>query len=103
MALSPIPNIVNANPVATWLVANINVKKPNIKDVNTPDKAPVMIAKYWFPVVITVIEATTAPINIMPSTPKFKIPLFSTTNSPVAANKIGIDDNITTIKSSIMN
>ena len=98
----PVPKIVNASPVATWFVASINVKNPNIKDVNKPDKAPVKIAKYGFPVVITVIEAMTAPINIIPSTPKFKIPLFSTTNSPVAAYKIGIDDKIITIKSSII-
>ena len=38
MALSPIPNIVNANPVAIWLVNNLKTKKAKILDKITPDK-----------------------------------------------------------------
>ena len=36
-------------------------------------------------------KAPTAPLNIIPSTPRFNTPLFSVISSPVAANSRGID------------
>ena len=42
------------------------------------------------PVETAAIKPQIAPIIIIPSTPKFRTPDFSTINSPVAANKIGV-------------
>ena len=40
------------------------------------------------------IKPTTAPTIIIPSTPRFNTPDFSTTASPIAANKMGVADTI---------
>ena len=37
IALKPIPKIVNANPVAIWLVIRFKTRKANIPDKITPD------------------------------------------------------------------
>ena len=101
---NPVPKIVKAKPVATWLVANTRAKKPKTIEVRRPDNAPKITARNRLPVVITVIEAITAPISIIPSTPKLSTPLLSTTSSPVAASIIGIEDKITAIiNSNIIN
>ena len=46
-----------------------------------------MIERNKFSVLIAVINPDTAPIEIIPSTPKFKTPDFSAINSPNAAIK----------------
>src|SRR5512138_2442947 len=41
---------------------------------------------HGFPVELATLNALIAPINIMPSTPRFKTPERSANNSPIAAN-----------------
>ena len=47
--------------------------------------APKKIPAYGFPIIKTEPRAATAPVNIMPSTPRFSTPHFSEINSPVPA------------------
>ncbi len=46
------------------------------------------------PVSTAAINPQTAPMIIMPSTPRFRTPAFSTTNSPIAASMMGTDATI---------
>jgi hypothetical protein len=54
------------------------------------DKTPTRIARNIFSVFIAVIKPATAPTEIIPSTPRLRIPDFSVINSPNAAmnNKV---------------
>ena len=51
------------------------------------------------PVSMVAIKPAMAPNIIIPSTPRFKTPVFSTINSPKAANKIGVAATIRLAKS----
>src|ERR1700722_4292344 len=48
-------------------------------------------------------KPVTAPISIMPSMPRLSTPLFSTTNSPVAARRIGVVTPTTGMRASMKN
>ena len=87
----PMANIVKPKPVATWFVIKLIVNKQNIDAINAPHNAPATIPKYGFPSHKTTANPPTAPLNIIPSTPRFKIPLFSVISSPVAASNNGIE------------
>ena len=86
-----VAKIVRPSPVATWFVIRIIVKKEKTVLINIPATAPNKIPMYGLPKIKTEPSAATAPHNIIPSTPRFKTPLFSVTSSPNPANKIGID------------
>ena len=45
----------------------------------------------WLPVSCVTIKLATAPIIIIPSTPRFSTPDFSTISSPIAANTSGVE------------
>ena len=47
-------------------------------------------------------KPVTAPISIMPSTPRLSTPLFSTTSSPVAASRIGVVTPTTVTKAEMI-
>ena len=70
---------------------NLEVNIENIDAINAPQNAPAIIPYYAFPSQKTAPSAPTAPLNIIPSTPRLRTPLFSVINSPVAANKRGIE------------
>ena len=53
--------------------------------------APEQMARVVLPVVTPTAKAEIAPTIIIPSTPRFKTPDFSTTTSPTAANTKGVD------------
>jgi len=86
-----VANIVSPSPVATWLVIRVIVKNEKIKLINIPARAPNKMPIYGLPKINTDPRAATAPHNIIPSTPRFKTPLFSVTSSPRPAKRIGID------------
>ena len=56
--------------------------------------------RYGFEKCIDAKRPTTAPMIIIPSTPRFKTPDFSTIVSPNAASKIGVADIINDATSS---
>ena len=86
-----VAKIVRPSPVATWFVIRVIVKKEKTLLINIPAIAPNKIPMYGLPKIKTEPSAETAPHNIIPSTPRFKTPLFSVTSSPNPASKIGID------------
>ena len=99
----PDPKMVRARPVATWLVARLKANRENTAAVIAPATAPARMPIYGFPRIDVAAKADTAPISIMPSTPRFNTPLRSATNSPVAAKINGTDVNRTVrIKASIL-
>ena len=87
---SPSPNSVSASPVATWLVTSVWVRKPNTSDVATPAPSPATMPTAADPEVYAAAKPHTAPITIIPSTPRLSTPERSTTNSPMAASSRGV-------------
>ena len=91
--LSPVPKIVSASPVATWLEFNVKTKNPN----SNPDRAPATSApitpSHGLPVTTVNPKPEMAPISIMPSTPRLSTPAFNTSgsNAPKAKEKLKVD------------
>src|SRR3954465_4316735 len=87
----PMPRMVSARPVATWLTASPSVISAKISDIATPatmpHNAPIMIE----PVSQAPPKPQAAPTIIMPSTPRLSTPERSVTSSPVAAISSGVD------------
>src|SRR6266436_118558 len=87
----PMPRIVSARPVATWLTARPSVIIAKIRDSNVPatipQRAPIMVE----PVSQAPPKPHAAPTIIMPSTPRLRTPARSVTSSPVAAINNGVD------------
>ena len=90
MADSPRPNSVSAKPVATWLDKKYCVRIANITDNAAPPIAAQRKPTIGDPVKTAAANPEKAPVIIMPSTPRLRTPDFSTTNSPMAASKIGV-------------
>src|SRR3954447_2591292 len=88
----PSPRMVSARPDATWLAASHSVMKANRLAItmpaaiaaNTPTKA-LSAAK-------PAANPVTAPMIIMPSTPRLSTPERSATSSPIAAIRNGVDE-----------
>ena len=72
----------------------MTVTKACIEEKIEADKTPTIIERNKFSVLIAVMKPVTAPIEIIPSTPRFKIPDFSVINSPSAA----INNNVAACK-----
>ena len=85
---------MSARPVATWFVKRYCVNTPKIIDTTAPPTAAPINPSVVDSVSCAAINPITAPVIIMPSTPRFKTPARSTTNSPIAANKIGVEATI---------
>src|SRR6202171_4573230 len=87
----PMPRIVSARPVATWLTARPSVIIAKTSDSNVPasipQSAPIMIE----PLSQAPPKPQAAPTIIIPSTPRLSTPARSVTSSPVAAINSGVD------------
>ena len=55
-----------------------------------PPKAAATKPSQGDPVIVAKAKPQTAPVIIMPSTPRFRTPARSTTSSPIAAKRIGV-------------
>src|SRR5450631_3174847 len=88
---SPMPRIVSASPVATWLTARPSVIVAKISDSNAPETMPQKAPRMVEPVSQAPPNPQAAPMIIMPSTPRLSTPARSVTSSPVAAIKSGVD------------
>ena len=86
----PRPNRVKARPEATWFASATCVRKANSNDKVPPPTAAMTNPIAGDPVFTEMINPQTAPVIIIPSTPRFKTPARSATNSPVAAKRIGV-------------
>src|SRR5229473_2330 len=87
----PMPRIVSARPVATWLTARPSVIIAKISDSNVPAAMPQSAPMMVEPVSQAPPKPQAAPTIIMPSTPRLSTPARSVTSSPVAAINSGVD------------
>src|SRR5690554_6822942 len=90
MPESPRPSSVSARPVATWLVTSVSVRKPNSSENSAPTTMAARTSSHGDPVVSATPKPVTAPMIIMPSTPRLSTPERSTTSSPTAARSSGV-------------
>src|SRR5690606_33514033 len=86
----PRPSSVRASPVATWFVTSVNVRKANSSEKAAPTRMDAMRPSQGEPVMYAAAKPETAPMIIMPSTPRLSTPARSTTSSPVAAIRSGV-------------
>ncbi len=86
----PSPSSVSARPVATWLVTSVSVRKPNSSENSAPTMMAASTPSQGEPVVRATPKPVTAPMTIMPSTPRLSTPERSTTSSPIAAISSGV-------------
>ena len=90
MPETPSPSSVSARPVATWLVTSESVRNPNRRAKAAPTRTAANTPSQGEPVVMATPNPVTAPITIIPSTPRLRTPERSTTSSPIAAIKSGV-------------
>src|SRR5579859_2219404 len=88
---TPMPRMVKASPVATWLTARPSVINAKINDINTPATIPKIAPTMIEPVSHAPPKPQAAPTIIMPSTPRLSTPERSVTSSPVAASNSGVE------------
>src|SRR4029077_5787768 len=88
---TPMPRMVRASPVATWLTARPSVISAKINDINIPATMPKSAPMMIEPVSHAPPKPHAAPTIIMPSTPRLSTPERSVTSSPVAAINSGVD------------
>src|SRR3954452_5547510 len=88
---NPMPRIVSASPVATWLTARPSVISAKIKASSVPAMIPQMAPIVIEPVYRAPPKPQAAPTIIMPSTPRLSTPERSVTSSPAAAISSGVD------------
>ena len=91
MPEKPSPSSVSASPVATWLVTSVSVRNPNSSENSAPTTMAAITPSHGEPVDSATPKPVTAPITIMPSTPRLSTPERSTTSSPTAAMSSGVD------------
>ena len=85
----PVPKIVSARPDTIWLARSVTHKKAWIDENSAPATLPPISASHSEPDASPIWNAITAPISIMPSTPRLSTPDFSASSSPSAARAIG--------------
>src|ERR1700736_4031687 len=88
---SPMPRIVSASPVATWLTARPSVIMAKMRESKAPAMMPQIAPMMVEPVSQAPPNPQAAPTIIMPSTPRLSTPARSVTSSPVAAINSGVD------------
>src|SRR5712675_3474153 len=86
----PMPRMVSARPVATWLTASPSVISAKISDIRMPAAMPHSAPMMTEPVSQAPPKPQAAPTIIMPSTPRLSTPARSVTSSPVAASSSGV-------------
>src|SRR5690606_22050953 len=75
---------------ATWLVTSVNVRKANSSENSAPTRMAAKMPSQADPVMKATPKPVTAPMIIMPSTPRLRTPERSTTSSPMAAISSGV-------------
>jgi hypothetical protein len=88
---NPMPRMVSARPVATWLTASPSVISAKISDSSVPAIMPHSAPTTIEPDIQAPPKPQAAPTIIMPSTPRFSTPARSVTSSPVAASSSGVE------------
>src|SRR6476659_9661004 len=86
----PTPNSDSARPVATWLARSVRATTAKITDSAAAANAPAATPSHGEWVCAATMNDAIAPTSIIPSTPRFSTPDFSTTSSPSAAYTSGV-------------
>jgi hypothetical protein len=86
----PTPRIDSASPVATWFPISVSTTTANSQDINTPAAMPANTPSQRLPVSKVTAKPAIAPIDIMPSAPRFRTPDFSAINWPSATMISGV-------------
>ncbi len=94
--------MVSARPDTTWLDCRVMETKAWITDINAEAMMAASSPSHGLPVVKVTIKAVTAPMAIMPSIPRFKIPDRSQITSPMVANSKGVPAISVRCKTEIM-
>ncbi len=89
-AESPTPKMESASPEATWLAMNVRAATAKMRPMAMPAAIPARMPRTGLPVCTVTAKAATAPMDMMPSVPRFRTPDFSVTSSPTAAMISGV-------------
>ena len=81
----PIPRIVSDSPDTTCSAPSTTVNHPCTSATAAPVSTAMSRASHGFPNSSAAMKPLTAPMAIIPSTPRFRMPAFSETISPNAA------------------
>ena len=100
---SPVPKIASASPVGTWLELSSSTSTAKISADSAPPTSAPAQPSHGLPVRTVAPNPEIAPISIIPSTPRFSTPDFSTTSSPSPASRMGVVSPTTVISAEIMN
>ncbi len=92
--LSPDPSKVSARPLTTWSPRRVMLTKAWSRLINPPASIPARTPHHGEPVFRPKMKPVTAPISIIPSTPRFRIPDLSANISPIVAKSIGVPARI---------
>ena len=86
----PVPRMVRASPLTTWSALKLIVINACSKAIRPPAIIPTAIPANRLPVWNQAANPPNAPINIMPSSPRFMTPERSEKISPKVANSKGV-------------
>ena len=81
----PVPRNVSARPETTWSARNGMVITPWTRLSRPPASIATRTPSHGLPVATPVAKPATAPISIIPSTPRLRTPDRSAKISPIAA------------------
>src|SRR3954469_25090870 len=84
---SPVPRNVSASPDTTWSARRGIVTTAVSSEMRPPAAIARIRASQGLPVETAVEKPATAPMSIIPSTPRFRTPARSAKISPIAANR----------------
>ena len=82
----PVPRKVRASPDTTWSARRWMVMTPWTRLSRPPASIAARTPSHGLPVLIAIEKPATAPMSIIPSTPRLRTPLRSAKISPIAAN-----------------
>ncbi len=87
---TPLPKITSAKPETIWLARMVTLRKACTNASSAAAPIPPNIPAVTLEVAWATRNADTAPINIIPSTPRLTTPTRSVSSSPSPASTSGV-------------
>ena len=88
--LRPTPSMASARPDTTWFARSVMLAKACSSDTAAPAATAASMPSQGLPVATAVMKPVTAPTDIMPSTPRLRMPDRSATISPRVPSRSGV-------------
>jgi hypothetical protein len=85
------PKMVSASPAPTWFAAKPSTTRAKSAAMAAPTRIPSMTPTIVESKATAPAKPHTAPMAIMPSTPRLRTPARSATSSPRAATRSGVE------------